>query len=158
MPCRLRMDRAAILRSAPPVGLPPGWKPLGFRICSAALHQDVQYDAVLIDSAPEIAHLTLDADENLIQMPLVTRPRSPATKAVRKAGAEFQTPSTDALTGDDDATFSQQQLHVPLTDAELVITPHRVNDELRWEVVTVMRVRLLHPRTLTQTDRHHQLT
>ena len=33
---------------------------------AAALHQDIEHDAILIDGAPEIVQLALDPDEHLI--------------------------------------------------------------------------------------------
>ena len=51
-------------------------------LCSgiaAALHQNVEHDAILVNGTPEIVQYTLDTNEHLIEVPLVTRPRSPPT-------------------------------------------------------------------------------
>jgi hypothetical protein len=40
-----------------------------------ALHQDIKHAAMLVDRPPEIGDLTADADEHLVQVPLVARPR-----------------------------------------------------------------------------------
>ena len=63
---------------------------------AAALHRDIEHDAVLIYGAPEIAHLTLNADEHLVEVPLVTGPRA-AAKTAREGGAKLQAPPADAL-------------------------------------------------------------
>ncbi len=39
---------------------------------------------VLIDRAPEMMQVALDADEHLIEVPLVTGPRPPALQRVGK--------------------------------------------------------------------------
>ncbi len=65
------------------------------RAIAAALHRDVEDHAVLIHGTPEIAQLALDADENLIKVPLVTGPRAAAAKIVGEGRAELQAPSTD---------------------------------------------------------------
>ena len=80
---------------------------------AAALRQDVQHDAFLIHGAPKIAQLALYSDEGLIEMPLLTRPRPPATKIVGEGGAKLQAPSADALVRDDDTALGQQQFDIP---------------------------------------------
>jgi hypothetical protein len=74
---------------------------------AAALHQDIKHHAVLIDSAPEIVQLTLDPDEDLIQMPFISGPGSTPAKAVGEARAELQAPPPDALIGDSDTALGQ---------------------------------------------------
>jgi hypothetical protein len=38
---------------------------------AAALHRDIEHDAMLIDDAPQVVQLALDPDEDFIQMPVV---------------------------------------------------------------------------------------
>ena len=83
------------------------------RAIAAALHQDVEDHAVLIHGAPEIARLALDADEDLIEVPLVTGPRPAATEIVGEGRAGLQAPATDAPVRDDDAALGQQQFNIP---------------------------------------------
>ena len=53
-------------------------EPLGcFRIPSV-LHEDVEDYAALIHGAPQVMLNTLDPDEHLIEVPLVSRPRTAA--------------------------------------------------------------------------------
>ncbi len=44
-----------------------------------ALHQDVQYMAVLVDSPPQVVTRFIDGLEDFIEMPLVPRSGTPAT-------------------------------------------------------------------------------
>jgi len=118
---------------------------------AAALHQDIQHDAVLIDGAPEVVPHTLDPNEHLIEVPLVTRPGSPPAKIIRKACAELQAPLPDALIGDLYTALSQKQFDISEAQAEYMIQPDRVADKLGREAVAIVRVgRLSHPTILPE--------
>ena len=49
---------------------------------STTLYKDVEHDAILVHRAPEVLKLPLDPDEDLVQMPLVTRLRPTTTHFV----------------------------------------------------------------------------
>ena len=101
--------------------------------------------------------LTLDPDEDLIQVPLVAGPRPMPAKPVRKARAELEAPSPNALIGDNHAAFGKDQLDVAKTQAKHVVKPDRMADQLGREAVTVVRVwRLLHPTILPHAGRVRQ--
>jgi hypothetical protein len=78
------------------------------RSVPATLHQDVQHDDILVDSTPKIAPFALNADEDLIEGPRVTRPGTTASKTVCERLTKLQAPSANALIGDDDAALRQQ--------------------------------------------------
>ena len=94
---------------------------------AAGLDQNIKYDAVLIDGAPEIVQLALDPNEDFVQVPFVTRPGPTPAKIVREARAELQAPSPDALVGDDHATLRQDQLDITKAQTEYVVEPNRVD-------------------------------
>ena len=73
-------------------------------------------------------------------MPLVSRPWSAASQSARESLAELLAPLTNRLIGDDDATFSQQQLNIPQAEAEHVIQPDCVADDLGRKAVAVVWV------------------
>jgi hypothetical protein len=104
----------------------------GFRI-APFLNQDVQRNTILINSAPEIVLHALDPNEDLVQVPLVARSWSAAAQAVGKVLAEFPAPAPDRLVGDGYASFSQYQLDVTQAQAEDVIQPDGVADDLGGE-------------------------
>src|ERR671938_2062935 len=111
--------------------------------------QDVEDLAVLVHGTPEIVHLAADADEDLVQVPLVARTRSPPAQLVGEGLAELETPAADALVGDDHAALGQDQLHVAQAQAEDVVQPVGMGDDLSRKAVTVVRVgRVSHPATL----------
>jgi hypothetical protein len=51
-------------------------EPPGCSGIAAALFQNIEYDAVLVDHLPEIMQYTSDPDEHLIQVPSASRSRS----------------------------------------------------------------------------------
>ena len=67
---------------------------------SAALHEDIEHDPVLVDSPPEITLLAVDPDENLIHVPGVAGTGPAAAQLLGEFGAEFAAPLADAFMGD----------------------------------------------------------
>src|SRR5471032_3081550 len=59
------------------------------------LHDFIEYVSFLIDSAPQIAFLTLDGDHDLVEMPYVMPRGSFWLQATRVVGAEFDRPASD---------------------------------------------------------------
>ncbi|HUN40245.1 MAG TPA: hypothetical protein VMU81_08155 [Acetobacteraceae bacterium] len=84
------------------------------------LNEDVEHDAILSDGTPEIVLHALDADEDIVHVPLVPRP-GPATQAVGKTCGEFLAPASHRLVGNDNATLGQEQFNVPQAEAEYVV-------------------------------------
>jgi hypothetical protein len=64
---------------------------------------------------------TLDLDKHLVQVPLVPRPRLSVVQAVGKALAEFLAPAQYRLIGDDNTTFSQEQLDMTQAETEHMV-------------------------------------
>jgi hypothetical protein len=95
---------------------------------AAMLHQDVEHDPILIDGTPKIMQLTPDPDEDLVHVPFVAWPRPTPAELVREARGELQTPSPNALIGDNHAAFGQDQLDVTKTQAEYVVELDGVAD------------------------------
>ena len=104
------------------------------------LNEDVEHDAILIDGAPEIMLHALDPDEDLVHVPLVPWPWPAASQAVGETRAEFLAPASHRLVGDDDAALSQDQLNIPQAEAEHVVQPDGVADDLGGKPMAVVRV------------------
>src|SRR3954452_21541464 len=113
---------------------------LGRLGAAPALHQDVEHRAVLVDRPPEVVDLAADADEDLVQVPLVTRPRPPLLERVGERPPEAQGPSADALVAHDDAALGQDRLDLAQAQAEAVVEPHGVADDLGREAEAAVRV------------------
>ena len=103
------------------------------------LNQNVERDTILIDGAPEIVLHAADPDEDFVHVPLVPWPW-PASQAVGEAPAEFLAPAPYGLAADDDALLGQKQFDVAQAEAEHVVRPHSMADDLRGEAVAVVRV------------------
>jgi hypothetical protein len=73
--------------------------------------------------------LVVRSRHTLVHVPLVARSWPAASKAVGEGSSELLAPAPDRLIGDNDATFSQNQLHIAQTEAEHVIQPDSVADE-----------------------------
>src|ERR1700739_2176368 len=85
------------------------------------LNEDVEHDAILIHSTPEIVLHTLDPDEGLVEVPFIPRPWPAAAQAVGKGLAEFLAPAPHGLIGDDNAPLGQKQLDIPQAEAEYMV-------------------------------------
>jgi len=115
---------------------------LGSRAVSPLLHQDVQHHTVLINRAPQIMQRAVYAKKDLIKMPGVARPRPSSTQSPGKRRAELAAPVADALVANHHATLGQDQLDVAQTEAEDVIQPHRVADDLSRKAMAVIQAGL----------------
>jgi hypothetical protein len=82
--------------------------------------------------------LTVDPNEDLVQVPFVTGPWSAPTEIVCEARAKLQTPPPDALIRNKDAALRQEQLDISKAQAEYVVEPDRVADQLRWKTMAIM--------------------
>ena len=52
-----------------------------------------------------------------------------------KLRPNFRPPATDALVGDNHASFGQEQFDIPQAETEHVVEPYGVGDDLGWEAV-----------------------
>src|SRR5689334_14514663 len=92
-------------------------------------------------------------------MPLVTGLRSAALQGRGEYPAEAQAPLADALVADHDAALGQDQFDIAQAQAEAVIEPHRVLDDLSRKAEASIRVqRQVHGRSLPELNGHANLT
>ena len=116
-------------------------KALGGALVTPGLNPDVQHITVLIHRPLQVIALAIDAEINLIQMPLVAPTGGAAARRVGEVLAEFQTPRADRLVGDHDAARGQQFLDIAITQGEAEIEPDGVADDLRR--IAVARIGIL---------------
>ena len=67
---------------------------------------------ILVDRTPKIMLFAPDADEDLVEVLLVTRYGTASLQRVGEQPAEAQSPLADALVADDHAAGGQDQLDV----------------------------------------------
>src|SRR5690606_34229224 len=74
---------------------------------AAFLDQNLQHEAILINRSPKNVMLTFDRNNNLIQMPLVTKAWCPATDITGIGPSEFLGPFIHCLICDEYPAISQ---------------------------------------------------
>ena len=97
---------------------------------AATLHQDVESIAVLIERPPEITTLAVDSDEYFVEEPRIAWPSLPLAQGSSIGASELETPLPDRLVADSDSTLGQEIFDIPEAQAETVIQPHGVGDDL----------------------------
>src|SRR3954470_3651760 len=74
---------------------------LGGALITPALDQHVEYEAVLVDRAPQPVLLAGDLENDLTQMPLVARARQPTADLIGERLAELHRPLPHRLVAGD---------------------------------------------------------
>jgi hypothetical protein len=97
-------------------------KLLGGLLVPAALHQDIQYVVVLVDSAPQVMALAIDGQEDFIKMPFVPWLGSSTFQLIRVILPKLATLLADGFMGNVDTTFAQQLLYIAVAQTDL--PPH----------------------------------
>jgi hypothetical protein len=104
------------------------------------LNKDVEYNPVLIDGAPETVLHALDPGRTLRPCECVSRLRLAATHTVGESRSEFLAPVPHRLIGDDNTALRQKQLDTAQTEAEDVVQPNDVSDDLGGAPMTIVCV------------------
>jgi hypothetical protein len=102
---------------------------------ASTLDEDVDRVAVLVDGPPEVSPPTPDGDEELVQVPGVAQAALSPGEVTGVDRTELPTPLTDGLLGDDDPALGEEIFNVSEAEAEAVVQPDRVADDLGWESV-----------------------
>ena len=100
---------------------------------AAALNQQVEDLALVIDGPPEVHPLPGDPHHHLVQVPSVARPRAPLAQPSRDRRTEFQHPAPHRFVGDVEPALGQQFLDIAVAQGEPEIEPDRVLDDLGRE-------------------------
>jgi pimeloyl-ACP methyl ester carboxylesterase len=109
-------------------------------------NKDIQHNAILIDSTPEIMLYALDPDEHLVKMPFISGPWPTTSQTISEIRTEFPAPAPYRLVGDVDAALRQDQLNIPQAEAEHMVQPDGMADDSGGEPMTIVWVRWrLHP-------------
>ncbi len=100
----------------------------------------------------EIVLLTLDGYEELIQVPRITQATLSPLEPASILGTELLAPLSDGLVGDHDPPLCKEILDIPETQAEAVVEPDSVADDLRRKSVSVVAgCIIIHPPSLPVT-------
>jgi hypothetical protein len=82
----------------------------GSLLIAAALDQNVENKALLVNGAPQLMLLAGDRDRNLVQVPSVAAARCTPANAVGEFPTECQAPLSDRLVANQDAARRQHLL------------------------------------------------
>ena len=99
------------------------------------LDQDVDHVAILIHGTPEILLLAVDSNEDLIQVPVVAQPSLSSLQFPSIVRTELLTPLPDRLIGHDDSALGEKILDISEAQAEAMISPDRIADDLGRETI-----------------------
>ena len=106
----------------------------------AALHQNIQPMTVLIDGPPEVMAFTVAAEKHLIEVPLITRPGTPAAYLVGLLVAKLAAPLPDGFIGHDHPTGAQECFDIAVAETAMEVQPDCVADDLGWRTVILVWV------------------
>jgi hypothetical protein len=115
-------------------------KPAEEPLCSASitsrLHQNVDYVAILVDGTPEILQLAVDSKKDLVQVPVIAEPALSSLQLADIVCTELLTPPPNRFLGYENAPFRQKILDIPEAEAETMVGPDRITDDLGRKPIT----------------------
>jgi hypothetical protein len=116
------------------------------------LNKDIDHVSVLIHGTPEIIPPPLDVHEEFIQVPDVSQPSLPSPELSGVVWARPLAPLPEGLVGDHHASLGKEFLYAPEAQAEAVVEPNSVTDDLRGESVSAVAASIgFHPPSLLST-------
>jgi hypothetical protein len=102
----------------------------------------VHHLAIQIYSAPQVMLLTLDLDEDFIDVERVATALMLSFQPTSINSSEFDTPETDCFSADDDASFYEEIFNIAMTKVEAIIKPDGVGNDVKWGAPSWNRWRL----------------
>jgi hypothetical protein len=109
------------------------------RLCVPVdLHDLIEDISLLIDSAPEIAFLAIDADDDFVEMPNIVAAGRLTLQATGVFGAKFDGPTSYCFVGYENAALKQHFLDQTQAQGKSEIEPDRMRDDLRRKSVALV--------------------
>jgi hypothetical protein len=99
------------------------------------LDQNVDYVAVLIHGTPQILLLAVDSNKDLVQVPVVAEPALSSLQFPSIVRTEFLTPLSDRFIRHNDSALGEKILDISEAQAEAMVNPDRIADNLGRETV-----------------------
>ena len=107
---------------------------------AAALHQNVENEAILINSPPQPVFLAANGDDDLIEVPFVAEPAGGSPPdIIGEMPAEFLHPEAYGLVRNDDPTRRQQVFDHAQTEWKTKIEPDGMSNHLGWKPVAAIK-------------------
>ena len=105
---------------------------------STLANQNIDYVSILIDGTPQIEMLTSDFDAELIYMPDVAEPPLFAPQIAGIGRTELQTPISNCLVRNDDASLSKQLFDISKAQREPMLQPDGMADDFCWKTMAAI--------------------
>ena len=99
------------------------------------LDENVDHITVLIDRAPQILALSVDRDEEFVQMPRVAESALTTLQAARVLDSEFHRPLSDRFIGHVDTALNEHFFDFPEAETESIVESNGVADDFRWKAM-----------------------
>ena len=106
------------------------------------LDENVDDVAVLVHGPPQILLPSVNLHEHFVQIPGVAHAAPAVAQAPREVESECQTPLPNRLIRDGDAALGEKIFAISETQAETVIQPDGVTDDVRGKAVPAIAGRL----------------
>ena len=105
---------------------------------STLANQNIDHVSILIDSSPQIEVLTSDFDEELIYMPDVAEWPLLLPQIASIGRTELQTPISNCLVRNDDASLSKQLFDISKAQREPMLQPDGMADDFCWKTMAAI--------------------
>src|SRR5215475_4687291 len=106
-----------------------------------ALHQDIEHIALLIHGPPQIMLCPVDCQKHLVQVPFIAWSGTTTSQLIRIVLPEGATPLPDGFIRHNNAAGEQEFFDISIAQAEAIIEPHAVADDVRRKAVVLVTVR-----------------
>jgi hypothetical protein len=128
------------------------------RLITPTLHQDIEHIALFSYCPPQIVTLTVDGEEDLVQVPFGSGPGPTAPQLIGIGLPELVTPLADRFIHHGDTTVEQQLFDIAITQTESEVEPHSLADNLNREaMILIGEYCVLHAKSMSCRGSHQQV-
>jgi len=113
-------------------------EPFGGALITAALDQNVENKAFLIDRAPKPMLLAVDRNDDFIEMPFVSVARGVSADPVGGVPPEFLRPSPNRFVADDDVARGEKIFDHSQAERKAKIEPDRIGDDFSGKAMAAI--------------------
>ena len=114
-----------------------------------SLDEKVDHISILVDRTPEIVPPTTYVHEELVEVPRIAQTTSSTPQLPSVVRTEFPTPLPNRLVGDNDPALGRKIFDITEAQAEPMIEPDGVADDLRRKSMSMVALPVVaHRRTV----------
>jgi hypothetical protein len=105
---------------------------------ATTLHQNINRVAVLIDGTPQMLALPLNGDKDFVAMSRIAKAALPFFECSSIVRPKLLTPWPNRFIRDGDPTFDEEFFDFTKAEAEPMVEPHGMTDNVRGKPVTLV--------------------